>query len=403
MKLIQSLKDFSRDQKESFTFFLIAYFFALFNYPLVRASTTSLFLESFGAKSSPHAWLWTVLFLSGAVAISNWLQARFSIQKVFLFISAFSAGIFYFTQALAKIPYVGFLPFIWKDIYIVLQIHLLLAFVNQSMNKETFKKWVGPIGAIGSLGGVLGGLLTSYLSSKSGTDVVLFAASLCVLLPGLVFFGTKDSFTERSQEGEKLSPMKSLTPDVGKYVFYIALVVALTQFVINIADFQFNLVFEQNVVGREMRTEYLGHLYSITNFLTLILQFFFVPLLLTRVSEKKFHYLIPISYFLGHISLVIWGGGLWGIASFYIYLKACDYSFFSSAKELLYQPLTPSQKYGAKYITDMLVYRYSKALIAIVLIYVQSLFMINTLMVIFLILWIWAITKLFQSYPPRSL
>lgn len=402
MNFIKSLKDFNHKQKESFIFFLVSYFFALFNYPLVRASTTSTFLEVFGAKSSPQAWLWTVVFLSLAVSISNWLQSRLSVQRVFLIISSVSAIIFYFTKELSSIPFMGFLPFIWKDIYIVLQIHLLLAFVNQALNKEVFKRLVGPIGAVGSLGGVAGGLLTSYLSSTSGTGVVIVVASFCVLLPGFIFLKTHNSYSSKEESASKVSPMMSFTPEIKKYVFYIALVVALTQFVINIADFQFNLSFEQNVTGLEMRTEYLGHLYSLTNFLSLILQFFFVPLILTRVKERNFHYFIPISYFLGHLLLMGFGGGFWGVAGFYLYLKSSDYSFFSSAKELLYQPLNSVQKYGAKYITDMLVYRFSKALIALVLIYVQSLFMINILMVLFLTLWILAVTKLFEVYPKQS-
>jgi|SRR5690606_5230967 len=284
MSLIQSLKDFNYRQKESLVFFLASYFFSLFNYPLVRASTTSTFLEVFGAKSSPQAWLWTVVFLSIAVSVSNWLQGKLSVQKVFLIISFFSSILFYFTDELTGLRYLGFLPFIWKDIYIVLQVHLLLAFINQALNKDLFKKLVGPIGAIGSLGGVLGGLLTSYLSSSSEMGPILGVASFCVLLPGIIFLKTQNDFSdEQKEESKKRSPLSSFTPEVKKYVFYIATVVALTQFVINIADFQFNISFEKHVIGRELRTEYLGHLYSLTNFLTLILQFFFVPLILSRV------------------------------------------------------------------------------------------------------------------------
>jgi len=400
MNLLKSLKGFTYEQKESLGFFLLSYFFSLFNYPLVRASTTSTFLEVYGAKSSPMAWLWTVIFLSLAVSLSNWLQARLSVQRVFFLISFFSSLLFLFTEQLSGLSFLGYFPFIWKDIYIVLQVHLLLAFVNQALNKELFKKLVGPIGAIGSLGGVLGGLLTSYLSSTGPINNVIIASSFFVLVPGFAFFKTQNVLSEK-KETKKVSPLKSFTPEVKKYVFYIASVVALTQFVINLADFQFNLSFEKSVVGKELRTEYLGHLYSLTNFLTLILQFFFVPFILTRVKEKSFHYFIPTSYFVGLFLLIALGGSFWGIAGFYIYIKASDYSFFSSAKELLYQPLTSTQKYGAKYVTDMLAYRYSKALIALILIYVQSLFMINTLMVIFLILWGLTIAKLFQAYPKQ--
>ncbi|MFA5583711.1 MAG: hypothetical protein WDA09_05815, partial [Bacteriovoracaceae bacterium] len=215
MSLIQSLKDFSYRQKESLVFFLASYFFSLFNYPLVRASTTSTFLEVFGAKSSPQAWLWTVVFLSIAVSVSNWLQGRLSVQRVFLIISFFSSILFYFTDELTALPYLGFLPFIWKDIYIVLQVHLLLAFINQALDRNLFKKLVGPIGAIGSLGGVLGGLLTSYLSSSSQMGPILGVASFCVLLPGIIFLKTQNVFSdEPKEENKKASPLSSFTPEV---------------------------------------------------------------------------------------------------------------------------------------------------------------------------------------------
>lgn len=402
MNFINPLKDFSKEQKESFVFFLLSYFFSLFNYPLIRSATTVHFFEFFGAKSSPYAWLWTVIFLSAAVAFSNFLQSKLSIQKVLLILSALSAGIFYFTEEMGRVPYLGYLPFIWKDIYIVLQIHLLLAFINQALNKDLFRKFVGPIGAIGSLGGIIGGLLTSYLSADFGTPSVLIVGSFMVLMPGICFLKTKNTFSEKSEEKAETSPLQSFTPEVKKYVFYIALMVAVTQFIINIADFQFNIAFEKAVSGKELRTEYLGHLYTLINFFNLVFQFFFVPLILAKVSEKTFHFLIPATYLIGQILLMSFGGGVWGIASFFVYLKASDYSFFVSAKEMLYQPLSSAQKYGAKYITDMLVYRYSKALIAVVLIYVQSLFLIDTLMVVLLISWILVIIRLFQVYPQKK-
>ena len=90
------------------------------------------------------------------------------------------------------------------------------------------------------------------------------------------------------------------------------------------------------------------------------------------------------------------GLGLLPIAALFTYLKAADYSLFSSGKELLYQPLKPEQKYGAKYLTDMLVYRAGKAVVALVLIYLQSSTILNMLMFIFLLVWIFLIIRLFK-------
>jgi AAA family ATP:ADP antiporter len=90
------------------------------------------------------------------------------------------------------------------------------------------------------------------------------------------------------------------------------------------------------------------------------------------------------------------GEALFATALFYIYLKASDYSLFSGGKELLYQCLRPEQKYGAKYLTDMLVYRFSKALIAAVLIYLHSSSILNVMMTIFLFSWLILVIRIFH-------
>jgi AAA family ATP:ADP antiporter len=95
---------------------------------------------------------------------------------------------------------------------------------------------------------------------------------------------------------------------------------------------------------------------------------------------------------------LVGGIGLWPIAGLYIYFKAADYSFFSAGKELLYQPLASAQKYGAKYLTDMLVYRASKASIAVLLIYLQSSSILDMMMGGFLLLWLIIVMKLFSLH-----
>lgn len=380
-------------------FFLLSYFSVLLNYPFVRASSTTFFFEAFGAKSSPTAWLWGVLFLSLAVYVSNRLQTIWSVQKVFLWVSAFSFLTFAASAAahLSGMKAFAYVPFIWKEIYIVLQVHLLLAYFNSTFRKEDFKVLVGLVGGVGSVGGIIGGWLTSYLADRFGTAVVMGVGDLFVLLPGIFFLGTTRLFTRPEEKAE--SPLSSFTPEIGRYVATIALIVAFTQFIINIADFNFHLVFEANVTDSNGRTSYLGNVYMLTNAVTFIFQFLVLPWVLLKVSERSFHLFIPLSYLAGLILLLVGGGqGVLPMATYFTYLKASDYSLFSAGKELLYQPLTVKQKYGAKYLTDMLVYRTAKALIAAVLIYLQTSSILNALMVLFLFAWIYLIIRLFRIH-----
>jgi ATP:ADP antiporter, AAA family len=377
--------------------FLCAYFLVLFNYPLVRASSTTMFIDEFGAKSSPLAWLITVVVLTLSIFVFNLYQAKHTVQKVFGWVSFLSALIFGLSTLgfFSQVKFASYYSFIWKEIYIVLQVHLLLAYANNLFRKEDFKSVVGPIGAIGSLGGVLGGLLTTYLGKKFGTEAVSWLSIVFVFLPSLFF---KHSLILKNDGHEtNSSPLRSLNnPAVKSYVFHIALVIMVTQFIINIADFKFNLLFEKTITISNERTAYLGNIYTWTNGISLILQFLFLPYLLPKISQRLFHLFIPLSYLVLLIGLIFNGAYSLGfIALFYVYLKASDYSLFSAGKELLYQPLLPEQKYGAKYLTDMLVYRVSKALVAVMLIYLQTSQVLNIIMVILLITWAILVMRIF--------
>jgi AAA family ATP:ADP antiporter len=398
MKIFELLKSDDPRYKGHLWFFLSSYFFVLFNYPLVRSSATSLFFEEFGAKSAPVAWLIAVFVLSLSIFIFNRFQRRHSVQKVFLLASVTSSLLFGLSTLghFLQYRYFSAIAFIWKEIYIVLQIHLLLAYANNYFKQEDFKFMVGPVGAVGSIGGVCGGLLTTFISENWGTDYVAWCSLIFVFLPACLFIFTPN-LERKADAPNKISPLESLKEkDIKNYVFHIALLVILSQFIINIIDFKFNLSFESSIPVSSDRTAFLGSVYTWTHLLTFILQFVCLPMLLPRISEKSLHLYIPISYLVCSLGLFLVSGNfLLPIAAFYIYIKAADYSLFSGGKELLYQPLKAEQKYGAKYLTDMLVYRVSKALIAVVLIYLQSSYILNIMTISFLLIWLVIVFKIF--------
>lgn len=398
MRILALLKNGDPKYKGRLCFFLASYFFVLFNYPLVRAASTTMFFEEFGAKSSPVAWLWTIFILAITVAIFNKFQSRHSVQKVFLVASILSTALFSLSTIgfSLHVKYATYISFIWKEICIVLQVHLLLAYANNFFQKKDFRFIIGPLGAIGSIGGILGGLLTTYISREWGTTSVSWFSLFFVFVPAILFVYTP----VLNREDDRLldeSPVASLnTTEIRNYVFHLALIVMLSQFVINIADFRFNLSFEKNILISNERTAYLGLIYTWTNFISLILQFICLPIILPRISEKSLHLFIPISYFFCLLGLIFLGDSiLLPVAFFYVYLKASDYSLFSGGKELLYQPLSSKQKYGTKYLTDMLTYRFSKAVIAVVLIYLQSSSILNMMMACFLFIWLVLVVRIF--------
>ena len=382
----------------------ISYFFVLLNYSLIRASTTTFFLEAFKAKATPIGWFISVFILSLTIGIMNRLQKKWGMHKLFLVFSLFSGFIFLesFFLHLQGQGVGSYSLYVWKEVYIVIQVHLLLAYTNSWLDREHFLKWIGPLGAIGSLGGIFGGLLTSWISDNFGTTAVFYTGLFFTVLPGITAF-----FTLRINHSSSTpaSPFESLnTKEIKRYVFLIVALTLLSQFVINIADFQFNLVFEKNLTDANARTSFLGKIYSLTNFATLVIQVIFVPFIFRFVSSSSLHFFIPLSYILSislgvslNSELILVSSGL------YLYLKSADYSLFSGAKELLYQPLKAEQKYGVKYLTDMLSYRAGKALISLVLLYLQNTRILTVLMLSFLILWIILLAPLFKLQKQMKL
>lgn len=377
---------------------MVSYFFVLFNYPLVRASSITNFFDVYGAKSSPQAWIIAIALLMASLWFSNFIQSRFGFKKAFLAVTSLSLtlsmGSFLATFFGFKLG--SFFQFAWKEVYIVLQVHLLLAYANAWMNREKFLQWIGPIGAMGSVGGILGGLLTSLLASHFGGEILFWIGQFFVLLP-ILFVNALETVIIVKRE-EKTNPIKSLdSKDIRSYVALICSIIFLSQIVINISDFQFSIIFEKMFVDSKDRTIYLGHIYTATNALTLIFQLLLVPILLKKIPLQVLHLLIPLTYlFCLLIGLNV--GVLMSSAFFYVYLKSADYSFFSSSKELLYQPMKPLQKYGAKYFSDMLVYRSAKALIAGVLIYLQDPEILFWVMLVALLLWMILIKFIFRLH-----
>lgn len=337
-----------------------------------------------------------------AVSGSNKLQAKIGFHKTFFFVSGFSALLFLLSLwAFNNGIRLGAMTlFAWKEVYIVLQVHLMLAYANSWLGKADFLKWVGPIGAMGGLGGTIGGLLTSYLAKAYGTNVTLLWGVVLVVIPALAAMLLDYIPGSLAVKEKGRSPLSSIDlPALKKYVWSIAFITAMSQFVINIADFKFSIIFEQTIADSSLRTAYLGQVYTITNGLTLALQLLVLPLGLKYISEKSLHLFIPLSYMIClTLGLGTGAGTLFTVSSLYIFMKASDYSLFSSAKELLYHPLQPLQKYGAKYLTDMVVYRAAKATIAVVLLYFQSPLLLNGMMIFFMGIWLVMVVITFKQH-----
>jgi AAA family ATP:ADP antiporter len=400
--LKDQLLSLSIDKKRGLILGSLSLFFLLFSYPMIRSAAEAIFIETYGAKKSPIAWVYSILALSFAISFFNKLQIHKSIQTLFWTIGLstffiFAVSIFFITQKMDLLSYVFI---IWKEVYIVLMVHLVLAFINSILDYKLAKTIYGPMGALGSLGGIIGGQITSkYVSQLGGAEGVAIFGSIFIIIACICFQLTGKKFSKLDQTGKRKgeSPLHSII-EIKKYVFLIAVVILLSQFCINLANFKFNILLERFVHTKAEKVSYLGNLYSSINAVSLFMQVLVIPVLFNFVKNKSIHFFIPIFFFLvSGMGASLGSASLFPVALTFVLFKGTDYSLFSAAKEMLYFPLVTRQKYGAKYIVDMVVYRFAKGLISFLLVFYQSETFIDYCLGICLIVWIFVLIPLFSE------
>lgn len=393
--------ELDREFKRTTIFLFITYFLVLFSYPLVRSASSALFYEAYTAQNYSSATFVGVIALMVIIGINNKLQGQIGVHKLYLFTGIMSilTMLIAYIGFSAGIKEMAYVLFATKEAYIVLLVHTCLAFTNAYFTLEQMKRLIGPIGAAGSVGGIVGGQLTSLLAKNFGTDLVFIISLVIIFFTTLAFYATRKTKVKGLEPNKSITPLKAVR-GVRNYVLLIAVVVSISQFVIFIADLQFNLVFEQIVTEKDERTQYLGQFYSYINVVSFILQFVVLPFLLVRFKMRSIFLTIPILYLfviIGGLNLGV--GSLPIVASVFIIMKGNDYSVFAAVKEVMYSPLLSLQKFGAKYITDMFVYRSAKALIAFVMaqFIIKDTSTLSIIQFICLSLWIFCIFILFKE------
>lgn len=392
--------------KKNIFFVAFSAFAILGSYPFIRASTTALFLQNHGAKNSPLVWLGSVGTLAILVTLYNFLQTKVRVQVLFLFSSlgtCLGLGLFYYLLELGQ-SFWSYPLFILKEAYIVLLFHMALGYLNSTIDYKLARSLLGPLGAVGSFGGIIGGLITSQYAKVWGLGTIIGIGVFLIVLATISFW-----FTDKNiniSESKKIQKKENLFSDLGevkKYVFAIGGIIALAQFSIALMNFKFNLQLETSFPDKIGKTEFLAELYTAVNAMSLFLQLIILPIALRSFKLRNIHLLLPVSYLaLVLLVLALPYGGLWPVALGFWFYKSFDYSFFQASKELLYFPLGAKQKYAAKYLNDLVIYRLAKGLISLILIFIQSPILVNIMLAISLVLWGLLVFPLFKLRPNEA-
>lgn len=344
-------------------------FVILASYAVARPATESLFLAANGAEALPLAWIGVGAGSLAVVTVYNRWSASIDLVRMFGIVSAISAGLLAAILVAMGIDLPGttWVLYLWKDLYIVVLIEIFWSFANSTVPKDRAKWWYGLFCVIGSLGGMAGNLGVGWIAAEWSTAQSLWAVVPLLGLGGAGGFALAKRTGIAVETKRTASSLKEgfLVLRTSRFLWLLMGLIAITQVVITLIDYQFNVALEQFYPDVDERTAAIGRMYASIDAIAIALQLGTGPIL-RLLGVPLVLLAIP-----GVLGAAVAGYAIVpryaAIAAAKIASKAFDYSVFRAAKEILYIPLSRAEKTQGKAFVDMMSYRMAKGATSLML------------------------------------
>jgi len=358
-------------------FWSFAYFFCLLaGYYVLRPLRDEMGIAG-GVRNLP--WLFTATFvvLLAAVPVFGAMVARLPRRRFIpLVYHFFAANIAIFWLLLAfdigKI-HVARVFFVWISVFNLFAVSVFWSFIADLFASEQGKRLFGFIAAGGSAGALLGPALTVGLAVPLGPVNLLIVAAL--LLEAAVLCASRlEAAAQRLKPETHVSaaaapagPTEAAGLGGGwlagitmvlrsPYLAGIALWVALLSLAGTFLYFQ-----QANIVAAAsddpaVRTRIFATIDLAIGILTLIVQFIVTGRLITRFGAGPAAALLPLVFCLGFLALWL-TPMLWVVIAFQAAQRAANFAISNPARECLFTVLDRAEKYKAKNVIDIVVFR----------------------------------------------
>lgn len=350
--------------------------FTLVGYEFIRSASTVLFKNAYGAENLPLVMAAMPFVVFATVWAYGHILTALGPRRTLLVTSLGSAGLIFTCYIILLTGSKTITPvlFLLKEVYIVLLIEQYWSYINSSVSPRTSRRVNGPVTGIAGLGSVLGGVLVTLTVVDLGTEAMILCGALALLPAALLAQVTYSIHGEPpipDTVGTSISHMGWRWLWQNPTLFYLLMIVLSTQVVAAVLDFKFQELVSLEFVGQQdLETEFQGWFWATLNSSSIVLQFIVAPILLSLVSLRLIHILMPIIHITA-ISVAIVEPSVLTVGVAFALFKAFDYSIFRAAKEVLYVPLSYDERYRAKEIIDVFGYRTGKGASSVVIVALQ--------------------------------
>ncbi|MBD3167020.1 MFS transporter [bacterium] len=330
-----------------------------------------------------------------AVVVFTWLSHRFRRQQLTYIFSVFFILSYIAYSFGLRTPGAGTVWsfYLFGDLFSTLMVATFFAFINDSVSPDAAKRLYGLIGLGGVAGGVFGtSVLRVWVESVDPFQWMWVCSALALAIILIAYTAGRwvllhedapsipHDQPQRSEPPENKHVASRSNPAFegarlvfsSKYLLSIVGIVGVYEIVSTTLDFQFTETISHYLDG-EAIGRHFATVYTITNWSSMLVQFFLTSFIMTRFGLTIALAILPAAMFMGSTAFMIvpalWVGSMLNTAD-----NAFSYSINQSAKETLYVPTSREEKYKAKAFIDMFVQRFAKALAVGVSLLITTLF-----------------------------
>ena len=349
-------------QERAAAFWSFAYFFTLLaGYYVLRPLRDQMGIAG-GVKNLP--WLFTATFVTLLVVqplygalVAKLPRARF-IPVVYHFFVANLALFWMLLTLKIETEIVARVFYVWVNVFNLFAVAVFWSFMADLFTADQGKRLFGFIGAGGTAGALLGPVITIGLSVPLGPVNLLIAAM--ILLEAAVFCVYRLERAANAQVKRQPEPQRvggsafAALPELirSPYLLGIAAWISLQSFCATILYFEQVNIVAADVHGAGAQTRIFAGIDLAVNLLSLATQLFATAQLLKRFGTGITAAALPAVYVVGFLAVFLAP----------TLAVVIHFAVATPARQVFYTVLGREEKYKAKNLIDVVIYRGSDAL-----------------------------------------
>ena len=354
----------------SFTYF----FCVLSSYYIIRPVREEMAVGG-GPNTIPLLFVGTFVTMMFATSAFGWVASRFS-RRVFLpwvylfFISNILIFGFVFSQARDSgedYIWLGRVFFVWLSVFNLFVVSVFWSFMADLYTREQGRRLFGLITSGGSIGALIGGLITSSLTTIIGFQNLL-PLSAALLLFAIICIGRLKNWVhlehaddiEKTVESHKPlggNPFAGITHLFTSRYFLAIALMSLIASLLGTALYMFRAeLIGEAILDADARIRFFSNMNNAANALALVAQMFIVRQVVTRFGIGRSLFLFPLASIIGFAVLAI-EPTLMAVAILDVVRRGLGFGFAKPSTDMLYSVVTPEEKYKTKNAIDTAIYR----------------------------------------------